>query len=98
MPTLADSNCLLFWPSLASLPFAGAFLSDLPVGIEFFSIGSPGPAIAQATAGNFQALSPTGKQTFSAQYVLYSPWGTGLSPVLSTGADPDNLYEYGWWF
>jgi hypothetical protein len=93
------NNFLLLWPSLISMPFAASFLSTLPITI-YGTPTSGSPALAPSTAQSFQALSPGGQQTFTAKYILFSPYGAKPDPgITESGASIfHDLVLFGWWY
>lgn len=98
--TAADDNCyLLIWPSFNTLPFAQTFLPMLPFsGYGPSPAPSAGPVVPTSAMGNFSANSPTGVQTFQAQYIMYAPWGpkpAGFQSTTATGINYD-ISMYGW--
>ena len=94
------NNFLLIWPSLVAMPFAGNFLSELPVTI-YGTPASGSAALSPSTAQSFQAMSPEGQKTFHAQYLLFSPNGASPDPGITEGPGPAVFYdlvEFGWWY
>jgi hypothetical protein len=94
------NNFLLLWPSLVAMSFAASFLSQLPITI-YGNAYSGSAALDPSTAQSFQALSPEGKKTFKAKYVLFSPHGASPDPGITVSAKTAAVYdlvEFGWWY
>lgn len=77
----AACNCLV-WPSLTALKFAKMFISmsgDQVTPVHGHA-NSAGPVVPVSAISSFSANSPTGKNTFCAQYVLYAPGRVNTKP------------------
>jgi len=93
---------ILIWPSLITMPLANTFLPMLPVNQPLIPspATSAGPVVSTSSMGNFSANSPTGVQTFQAQYLMYAPWGPNPLSGVYTSA-PGIQYDmilYSWWY
>jgi len=82
--------------------FASAFLPMLPVNQPLIPSSAPsaGPVAPVSSMGNFSADSPSGVQTFRAQYIMYSPWGPSPIGGLSTSGSGIryDMIMYSWWY
>lgn len=93
---------LLVWPSLTAIAFASTFLPMLPVSQPLIPSPAPsaGPVAPVSSMGSFSANSPSGVQTFRAQYIMYGPWGP--SPLSGTSTSGTGIkYDmilYSWWY
>lgn len=99
---LTISGFILVWPSLNAASFASTFLSMLPVKQPLIPSIAPtaGPVASTSAMSNFTADSPTGVQTFQAQYIMYAPWGPnpqGGMGTSNTGIVYD-MIMYSWWY
>ncbi len=96
---LFDSDgAFLVWPSLFAMSSAKAFLSMLPfapVKAARSHAASAGPVVPTSAMKNFSANSPTGVQTFQAQYIMYAPGGTSNTSAGSGGISYD-MAMYSW--
>jgi hypothetical protein len=93
---------ILVWPSLNAISFAKIFLPMLPVNQPLIPspATSAGPVVPTSAVGNFSADSPTGVQTFQAQYIMYAPFGPSPLSGIYTSA-PGIQYDmilYSWWY
>ncbi len=61
---------------------------------------SAGPVVPTSAMGNFSANSPTGVQTFQAQYIMYAPFGPNpLSGVYTSASGIQfDMILYSWWY
>jgi len=95
-------GCILIWPSLTTMPYAMTFLPMLPVNQPLIPspATSAGPVVPTSAMGNFSANSPTGVQTFQAQYIMYAPFGPNpLSGVYTSASGIQfDMILYSWWY
>jgi len=93
---------ILVWPSLITMPLASTFLPMLPVNQPLIPspATSAGPVVPTSTMANFSANSPTGVQTFQAQYIMYAPFGPSpLSGIYTSASGIQyDMLLYSWWY
>jgi hypothetical protein len=84
------------------MPLASTFLPMLPVNQPLipYPATSAGPVVPTSTMANFSANSPTGVQTFQAQYIMYAPFGPSpLSGVYTSASGIQyDMLLYSWWY
>ncbi len=98
-----EQSLFLLWSSINALSYAQKFLPmvpDISLGLGFYVTMPPaGPVVPVSSLQSFSSNSSSGMQTFSAQYILYCPWGTQAggenNSVPYTGI-VNELYNYYW--